>query len=227
MSAELQKTEKSRIGVYDPYPLRLEGLLSLFADHPAYEFLRADLPSLVGSPSLSMAIIGLHGPFDALAVVGAVRAVRPSCRILLMGPAADEEHLLAMVSAGAKGYIEDTALPEQVEQAIDIVRSGSIWVPRRVLAMFVERANQKSRPGLNERGDFHLTPREREVLRGLVAARSNPEIAQTLGIEERTVKMHVGRLMHKAGVENRVALTTFALARGIISGEQETEEHQR
>lgn len=206
-----------RIGVYDPYPLRVEGLQSLFADHPTLQFVPADLTGLATDMSLEMAVLGLHGPFDALALVAAVRGLRPMCPILLMGPAAREEQLLAVISAGAKGYLDDTASPQQVEQAVLIVRSGSIWVPRRVLALFVERTNQKSQPGVNGQGEFHMTPREGEVLRELVAARSNPEIARLLGIEERTVKMHVGRLMRKAGVENRVALSTFVLSRGIVT----------
>ena len=217
MADEQESTGRIRIGVYDPYPLRVEGFMALFAGHPTLEFVPADLPALTSDTSLEMAVVGLHGPFDALPVVAAVGSLHPPCPILLMGPAAREEQLLAVVTAGAKGYLEDTASPEQIEQAIAIVRSGSIWVPRRILALFVERANQKSRPGMNGPGDFYLTQREEEVLRELVAARSNPEIARSLGIEERTVKMHVARLMRKAGVQNRVALSTFALTHDLVS----------
>jgi DNA-binding NarL/FixJ family response regulator len=57
----------------------------------------------------------------------------------------------------------------------------------------------------------HLTDREREVLDLILQARSNREIAKHLGIEERTVKAHVGRLMRKSGSENRIELTMRAL----------------
>ncbi len=57
----------------------------------------------------------------------------------------------------------------------------------------------------------HLTARERQVLDLILLARSNREIARELGIEERTVKAHVGRLMRKTGAENRIDLSMRAL----------------
>jgi DNA-binding NarL/FixJ family response regulator len=57
----------------------------------------------------------------------------------------------------------------------------------------------------------HLTDRERQVLDLILLARSNREIALQLGIEERTVKAHVGRLMRKTGADNRIELSMRAL----------------
>ena len=57
----------------------------------------------------------------------------------------------------------------------------------------------------------HLTAREEQVLQLLLLARSNREIAEELGIEERTVKAHVGKLMRKVGAENRIELSMRAL----------------
>jgi DNA-binding NarL/FixJ family response regulator len=62
----------------------------------------------------------------------------------------------------------------------------------------------------------HLTSREREVLNLILSARSNREIAQQLGIEERTVKAHVGRLMRKTGAENRIELSVHALNHSLV-----------
>jgi predicted transcriptional regulator len=61
------------------------------------------------------------------------------------------------------------------------------------------------------------------VLKLLVAARSNREIARTLGIEERTVKAHVAKLMRKVGVENRIALSIYAVTNSIVL---EIERHE-
>ncbi len=205
-----------RIGVYDACPLRVEGLLALFGAHQQFRFVPTDLYGLTRDPSLDMALVGLHGPFDAVAMVAAFRALRPTCPVVLMGPPARDEQLLTALSAGAKGYIEDTATPDQVELAIGIVREGSIWVPRRVLALFVDRANARERTTPRSPAALRFTAREQQVLRELAAARSNPEIARTLGLEERTVKMHLSRLMRKVGVENRVALTTAVLTHGLL-----------
>ena len=62
-------------------------------------------------------------------------------------------------------------------------------------------------------GHLQLTDRERQVLELILLAQSNREIARQLGIEERTVKAHVGRLMRKTGAENRIELSIKALNR--------------
>jgi DNA-binding NarL/FixJ family response regulator len=62
-----------------------------------------------------------------------------------------------------------------------------------------------------------LTDREREVLKMLVVVRSNKEIGGTLGIEERTVKAHVAKLLRKVGVRNRIALSVHAITHSLVS----------
>jgi len=62
-----------------------------------------------------------------------------------------------------------------------------------------------------------FTERENQVLQLLVAGRPNREIAEALGIDAATVKAHVGRLMRKVGVENRIALTMQAVSRNLVA----------
>jgi DNA-binding NarL/FixJ family response regulator len=62
-----------------------------------------------------------------------------------------------------------------------------------------------------------LTEREKEILGMLVTGRSNKEISAPLGIEERTVKAHVSKLMRKMGVDNRVALSVHAVTHSLVS----------
>jgi DNA-binding NarL/FixJ family response regulator len=93
-----------------------------------------------------------------------------------------------------------------------VVDSGSIWAPRKVLSKFVDRMLHATERRVL-RHNFNFTEREQEVLRLLVAARSNREIAHSLGIEERTVKAYVARLMRKVGVQNRIALSIHAASR--------------
>jgi len=83
------------------------------------------------------------------------------------------------------------------------------------LSIFVDRATKTSRSAAPALAQF--TARETEVLKLLVAARSNREIARTLGIEERTVKAHVAKLMRKVGVENRIALSIYAVTNSIVT----------
>jgi DNA-binding NarL/FixJ family response regulator len=102
--------------------------------------------------------------------------------------------------------------------AIDIVLDGSVWAPRKVLANLLEAARTTAANG-NTDLTVKITEREQQVLRLLVAGRPNREIGKTLGIDEGTVKAHVGRLMRKVGVENRIALTMRAVEKKLVIAE--------
>ncbi len=191
----------------------MQGFVTLFQDHPRIEFVVFELAEFLADQEINVALIGLHGEKLPCRWWAQSADLRPDVRLIVMGPSGEDEMILQAVTAGAKAYLEASATPQQVEQAIVIVSQGSIWAPRRVLSIFVDRATKSAtghHPGL-----CTFTARETEVLKLLVAARSNREIARTLGIEERTVKAHVAKLMRKVGVENRIALSIYAVTNAI------------
>jgi DNA-binding NarL/FixJ family response regulator len=204
-----------RVALLEPEPIRVQGFITLFQDHPRIEFVVFELAQFLADQEFKLALIGLHGERLPLTLVGTIHGLRPDARLIVMGPDADDEVILQAITAGAKAYLEASATPAQVEQAISIVNQGSIWAPRRVLSVFVDRATRSARPAQPTAARF--TTRETEVLKLLVAARSNREIARTLGIEERTVKAHVAKLMRKVGVENRIALSIYAVTNAIVA----------
>jgi DNA-binding NarL/FixJ family response regulator len=214
--AELTKSlSRLRVALLEPEPIRVQGFVTLFQDHPRIEFVVFELPQFLADQEIKLALIGLHGERLPLPLVGTIHGLRPDVRLVVMGPTGDDEVILQAVTAGAKAYLEASATPQQVEQAIMTVSQGSIWAPRRVLSIFVDRATKSSRSAAPASAQF--TARETEVLKLLVAARSNREIARTLGIEERTVKAHVAKLMRKVGVENRIALSIYAVNNSIVT----------
>jgi DNA-binding NarL/FixJ family response regulator len=208
-----------RVALLEPEPIRVQGFVTLFQDHPRIEFVVFELAQFLADQEFKLALIGLHGERLPLPLVATIHGMRPDVKLIVMGPDADDEVILQAITAGAKAYLEASATPQQVEQAILIVSQGSIWAPRRVLSIFVDRATKPSRSATPSAAQF--TAREIEVLKLLVAARSNREIARTLGIEERTVKAHVAKLMRKVGVENRIALSIYAVTNSIVVANQE------
>jgi DNA-binding NarL/FixJ family response regulator len=92
-----------------------------------------------------------------------------------------------------------------VREAVEAVTSGSIWAPRKLLSRLIDHLLGSTDTSLTNDSP-HLTDRERQVLELILTARSNREIAQELGIEERTVSAHVSRLMRKTGADNRIEL---------------------
>ncbi len=94
--------------------------------------------------------------------------------------------------------------------AIENVREGSIWAPRKVLTSLIGHQIGGQAPR-NRSAGVQLTPRESQVLGLLLGGKGNREIGEHLGIDPVTVKAHLGRIMRKAGVGNRVELTMYAL----------------
>ncbi len=213
MSGTPQAQTRLRVALLDADPIRILGFSAAFEQHHRLVFVAVDLAGLIADFKLQVCIIGLHGNIDLETTLSTLHGLRPDLHILLMGPEASDEEMLGMVGLGARGYLDETATPELIEQAIDTVRAGAIWAPRRVMT---ELAGRKSAGAPPPAVEFHLTARERDVLKLLVAAQSNREIANALGIEERTVKAHVAKLMRKVGVDNRIALSVYAVRQAIF-----------
>jgi DNA-binding NarL/FixJ family response regulator len=147
-----------------------------------------------------------------------VKAALPGARVLATGTGLDEDVILQSIALGARGYICETASSSEFAKAIRTVSQGSIWAPRDVLATLIGRAADCF-PCSQLTGQTAITDRQKQVLRMLVAGRSNKEIAAPLGIEERTVKAHVAQLMRKLGVKNRIALSVHAITHSIVQCE--------
>jgi DNA-binding NarL/FixJ family response regulator len=205
-----------RIAVVESDPLRFVGFRALFDSEPDFELLSATLPEISMEKTIDLVLLGNRGGQNLFDQMASLKAARPDLRIIVTGSGIDEETILKAIASGAKGYVDEAATPTEIVQAIRVVYHGSVWAPRRVLSMFIERVS--SSPGrIFPAGRVTFTDREKEVLEMLVAGRSNKEIGAALGIEERTVKAHVAKLMRKVGVQNRIALSVHAITHSLVS----------
>jgi DNA-binding NarL/FixJ family response regulator len=150
--------------------------------------------------------------------MSSLRARRGDVRFVVIGSGMDPEAIFTAIAAGAKGYVDQAASPQEFAQAIRTVSQGSMWVPRQVLAMFIDRSTSLSRP-VFPCSHAAFTAREKQVLEMLVAGRSNKEIGVPLGIEERTVKAHIAKMMRKVGVQNRIALSVHAITHALVAAQ--------
>ncbi len=214
-AAPMKKTP-IRIAVVESDPLRFVGFRALFDNEPDFELLSASLPEIATLPNVDLILLGNRAGQNLFDVMASLKATRPDLRIIVTGSGIDEETVLKAIAAGAKGYVDEAASPTEFVQAIRVVNDGSVWAPRHVLSMFIERVS--SAPGrIFPAGRVTFTEREKEVLEMLVAGRSNKEIGAALGIEERTVKAHVAKLMRKVGVQNRIALSVHAITHSLVT----------
>jgi DNA-binding NarL/FixJ family response regulator len=217
-----RNSEPQEIGLVSDQPLRVEGLISIFelpaADgNPPLQPVTGSLPEVLSRPALEYLVLDLEASPSGLALLDSIRRSRPNLRLVVIGPEGNDELVLESIIAGARAYLDLTADISIVRQAIDVVTGGSIWAPRRLLSKLIDRLLKTPDSSLTNSAP-HLTAREKEVLDLILQARSNREIARQLGIEERTVKAHVGRLMRKTGADNRIELTMRALNRPLGSG---------
>jgi DNA-binding NarL/FixJ family response regulator len=214
------KDHPIRVGVVAGEPIRLEGLTSVFEREP--EFGQSPLLPVIGTLEellanleLEYMVFDLNSSPKGLDALKEIRRRRPNLRLIVIGPAGNDGLVMDSIIGGARAYLDLTAGPRVVREAIEVVVSGSIWAPRRLLSRLIDRLLLSAERGAHALGP-QLTARERQVMDLILLARSNREIARELGIEERTVKAHVGRLMRKTGAENRIDLSMRAL-NGLVS----------
>jgi DNA-binding NarL/FixJ family response regulator len=129
-----------------------------------------------------------------------------------------DEYAFAAIKAGAAAFLLKDAAPEDLLAAIRAVHSGdSVVAPsttRRLLERFASSLPDSD--PVPERLST-LTEREREVLQLVARGRSNTEIAEQLVVAEATVKTHVGRILAKTGMRDRVQLVVLAYESGLVS----------
>jgi len=216
VKAATAKKPQIRIAVVESDPLRFVGFRALFDSEPDFELVSASLSDISVMHDIDLVLLGNRNGQNLFDVMASLKASRPDLRIIVTGAGMDEETILKAIASGSKGYVDEAASASEFVQALRIVHQGSVWAPRRVLSMFIERVS--SSPGrIFPNGRVSFTDREKEVLEMLVAGRSNKEIGSALGIEERTVKAHVAKLMRKVDVQNRIALSVHAITHSLVT----------
>lgn len=138
-------------------------------------------------------------------VIVTLRKERQPARIVVLSNYQGSEDIYRALQAGAMAYLTKDASGEEVISAIGSVARFLRYLPRLALDRLAERM-----PAVE------LTPREHEVLVCITKGRSNREIADELGIAEKTVRIHVSSMLEKMGVRDRTQATIYALQRGLV-----------
>ncbi len=199
-----------RVGVVATDPLRVLGLKAIFSEAMQLEIVHLSVPGALDDANLSLVLIDAECTDHLFELIATFRQVRPQLKLIVLGSDTCQEYIQRVIGAGAKGYLPLTAKESEIRMAIDMVRDGSVWAPRKVLSRLLDAPAGSHK---SARDAARLHPRERQVLNLLRAGQPNREIALALGIDEGTVKAHIGRLMHKVGVNNRIALTVHPATR--------------
>ncbi len=137
--------------------------------------------------------------------ITAIRRDSPAARIIVLTTFDGDEDIYRALQAGARGYLLKDMFSEELMDAIRTVHAGKTRIPPAVAQRLAERM-----------GGPNLTAREMDVLKLIVAGKSNKEIGSSLSISEATVKTHINSILSKLGVSDRTQAATTALQRGIV-----------
>jgi DNA-binding NarL/FixJ family response regulator len=208
----MSKEGAIRVLIADDHPVVREGVAAMIERRPdmtvvaeaatgreAVAAYRAAQPDVV--------LMDLRMPdMTGVEAIGAIRGEFPGARIIVLTTYDGDEDIYRGLQAGARAYLLKDAPRDDLLDAIRAVHAGQRRIPPAVAARLAERVLAGP----------DLTARELEVLRGIVAGRSNKEIGDHLGIGEGTVKAHVNSILGKLGVADRTQAVTTALQRGIV-----------
>lgn len=157
-------------------------------------------------PQILLLDLLMPGGIDGVETAKRLQKSAPDVRVIALTASMDEARMMAVLRAGAVGYVRKDADPEVLIEAIRAVAAGRTFIDPAVA----------SRDGSPRIPALDLTSREGDVLRELALGLTNREIAGALGVSEETVKSHVANLLGKLGVDNRAQAVAQALRSGLI-----------
>jgi DNA-binding NarL/FixJ family response regulator len=204
-------SEPIRILVVDDHAIVRKGLVALLNSVEGLSVIaeasdgeQAILAHRTHKPDVTLMDLRLPkiGGADAIA---RIRRENPAARIIVLTTFDGDEDIFRALQAGAKGYLLKGMDASELTEAIRAVYAGKSKIPAVVAEKLAGRM-----------GGPALTTRELEVLKRIVAGRSNKEIAGDLHISEATVKTHINSILGKLGVSDRTQAATTALQRGIV-----------
>ncbi len=142
---------------------------------------------------------------EGVEAVRRIRELDPQAKVIVLTTYDTDEDIARALKAGAKAYILKDIAADALVACIRAVLDGKTYLAPAAAAKLAERVTR-----------IQLTPRELATLRSMAQGRSNKEVAQELGIIERTVKTHLGHLFQKLGVAIRTEAVKVATHRGIV-----------
>jgi len=226
MSDKLDPTGPIRVVIADDHPVVREGFSAIVDVEDDIEVVGQatdglEAVRLAGELRPDVVLMDLVMPnLDGVAAIEQIRAALPDTQVLILTTYADDEHIMAGIQAGARGYLLKDALPDELVQAIRIVAAGGSLLQPAVAARVLDRLSAlmegERKPEPPPPAPL-LTDREQEILTLLARGARNRDIAGTLFISERTVKVHVANLMDKLEARTRTEAVARAIKLGLLA----------
>jgi DNA-binding NarL/FixJ family response regulator len=155
---------------------------------------------------------------DGLEATRRILAAAPACRVVVLTTFDVDDHVYEALRAGASGFLLKDAPAADLVRAVEVVAAGEALLAPTVTRRLIADVAARPTPARATPSRFEvLTPREREVLVEVARGLSNAEIAAGLVLAEETVKTHVGRILAKLGLRDRVQAVVLAYEGGLVT----------
>ena len=206
-----------RILLADDHPVVRDGIRLLLEKAGNVEIVGeaangADALDLAGSAAPDVVLLDMELPdIEGTQVARQIQQHHPEIKVLALSAYSDPFYIKGVLESGAAGYLMKDEAPELILEAVQgVARGEKGWVSRRISAQMASWV-QTGRPE-----KARLTPREEEVLRLVVAGKTNQAIAAELMISEKTVEKYMGDIFVRLNVTSRVEAAVYAVRQGLV-----------
>lgn len=213
-----------RVAIVDDQELMRTALRMMVESQPDFELVGEagdgyDALTLVRSRRVDVVLMDLRMPRrDGIEATAAIVQEFPGTRVMALTTFDLDEYAFPAIRAGASGFLLKDARSEEIVEAIRTVHAGHGVVAPSTTRRLIERVGRlppDNDPRASKIREL-LTPRELEMLLELATGDTNAEIAQRLHLSETTVKTHVGHVLAKLGLRDRVQAVVLAYETGLV-----------
>ena len=214
-----------RVIIVDDQRLFTKGLSGLVDMLPGFEVVGVaydgeEAVALCREEEPDVVLMDISMPkMDGISATREIRDLLPQTAVVILTGHEEDEHVFEGIKAGAQGYLLKDSDPEDLSRAIHTVHAGDT-----IIAPDLAQKMLMTFEGGRPQGSAHLAPpplteRELEVIRALAQGMSDRQIAQTLGISEKTVRNHTSNIYRKLHIFDRTQAVIYAVREGVIDVE--------
>jgi len=216
-------TTPIRVFIADAYPIVLEGLRNVLAQHSTIEVVGAaheGMDAIDQIVHLDPDVVLLDPKLprvDGLTVLRSIQTRSPRAKVLLFSGSDNKEDFVEAMKLGCSGILLKDASTSMIEKSIQKVFDGEIWLDSTTTAAVIRQfASPSEFPAAHTNGKpprerAQLSQREREIIVLIAQGYKNKEIAEKMFITEQTVKNHLHNVFDKLGVSDRLELALYAI----------------
>lgn len=213
-------TEFTSVAFVDDHPVLLEGIVHLFKAKTRFDVVAsgcsaADAVNIAATQSPDVLFMDLSMPGNVFEAIAEVAQKYTSVKVIVFTAFSSVDSALRALDAGAMGFVLKGSTLAELHDAIDVVSRGELYITQQYASQVMSGLRNRARREELVKA-IKLSVREEQIIKHLMHARTNREIAESLLISEKTVKHYMTTLMSKMKARNRVELVIEAQRTSVL-----------